>query len=399
MAVSRRLNILHIFSGDLWAGAEVMVFNLLRRLKEYPGVHLAAISLNEGILSSRLKSMGIVTHVIPENEFGFWRILERAKEVVSGKRIDVIHAHRYKENLLALLLRKGCQPTAALVTTLHGLSEFYSPKDRLTGAVNNFCLRRYFSKVIGVSKEIERGLIGRYGYPQDAVDVIYNGIEVDNDRIIHDTFQTIHPHTSPLPSVLGRPTAAREKGAFYEAANGGVFYIGTVGRMVPVKDYDLFIEIAAEIYRQRPNAVFSILGEGPLKSELEKRAVEMGLSDVFKFMPPVEDPFPYYRQLDLYVNTSRHEGIPLSVLEAMSCGVPVVAPAVGGLPEIISSEAEGSLVQQRTPENFARACLRLMDNPELRNRIGHRGQERIKAAFTAEKMGEAYYRLYKDITG
>jgi len=372
MAVLRRLNILHIFSGDLWAGAEVMVFNLLRRLKEYPGVHLAAISLNEGILSSRLKSMGIATHVIPESEFGFWRILERAKEVVSGKRIDVIHAHRYKENLLALLLRKGCQPTAALVTTLHGLSEIYSSRDRLTEAVNNFCLRRYFSRVIGVSKEIERGLTGRYGYPQKAVEVIYNGIEVDHKGI-----------RIPEPEQNGNR----------------VFHIGTVGRMVPVKDYDLFIETAAEIYRQRPNAVFSILGEGPLKAELEKRAAEMGLSDVFKFMPPVEGPFPYYRQLDLYVNTSRHEGIPLSVLEAMSCGVPVVAPAVGGLPEIISSEAEGSLVQKRTPENFARACLWLMDNPELRNRIGHRGQERIRAAFTAEKMGEAYYRLYKDITG
>lgn len=371
MAVSRRLNILHIFSGDLWAGAEVMVFNLLRRLKEYPGVYLRAISLNEGALSAKLTAMGITTHVLPESELNFRRILGRAKKIISEDRIDIIHSHRYKENLLAVLLQKLCQPAAKLITTIHGLSETRSRKDRVVALVNDFCLKRRFVKIVGVSNDIQKTLVESRGYPEGAVDVIYNGIETGDGE-----------------EVAGEAVSSKNS-----------FHIGTVGRMVPVKDYDLFIEIAAEIYRQRPNAVFSILGEGPLKAELEKRVAEMGLIEVFKFIPPVEDPFPYYRQLDLYVNTSKHEGIPLSILEAMSCGIPVVAPAVGGLPEIISSEAEGTLAQQRTPDNFARVCLNLMDDPGLRIRIGRGGQERIKAAFTAEQMGEAYYRLYKEMTG
>ena len=78
------------------------------------------------------------------------------------------------------------------------------------------------------------------------------------------------------------------------------------------------------------------------------------------------DPMPYYQSLDLYLNTSLHEGIPLSILEAMACGKPVVAPKVGGIPEIISHEENGVLIEAREPKKIADSCLRLMQDEDLR---------------------------------
>ena len=95
------MTVLHIFSGDLWAGAEVMIFNLLSRLHEDGAVKVIALSLNEGVLVDKLRALGISTSVIPEKSHTFRAILRHATRLLKDTPIDVIHSHRYKENLLA----------------------------------------------------------------------------------------------------------------------------------------------------------------------------------------------------------------------------------------------------------------------------------------------------------
>ena len=116
------MNILHIFSGDLWAGAEVLIFNLLSSLQKYSDLNIIAISLNEGTLTQKLRENNIETYVIPENKYSFPKIFSKALYFLRHRKIDIIHAHRYKENLLALLLNRFFH-SKGLITTIHGLPE------------------------------------------------------------------------------------------------------------------------------------------------------------------------------------------------------------------------------------------------------------------------------------
>ncbi len=367
-----RLTVLHIFSGDLWAGAEAMVFNLLDRLKDDPGLKIIALSLNEGILTGRLRDAGVEVHTIPEAENSFLKIFLKALNLFKGKKIDVIHSHRYKENLLALLLAKT-MGVKRLVSTLHGLAEPPIQQDGKNSAslktkMDYFILKRYFSRVIAVSQEMKKTLVQKHHFREEMVEVIYNGISIPS---------------CPPPPAPRPPTPAPRT------------HIGTVGRMVPVKDFDLFLEVAAEVVRENDRVRFSILGDGPLKQHLVDRAKKLGIGNYLDFLSPTPDPFPYYYSLDLYLNTSLHEGIPLSVLEAMACGKPVVAPSVGGIPEIISHGEHGLLVEGRKPRDFVYSCLKLVQDNDLRIAMGESASKRIGSRFESLNMAQCYSKLYR----
>lgn len=362
------ITVLHIFSGDLWAGAEVMIFNLLDRLKDDPDLRIVALSLNDGILTHKLRSRNIEVYVIPESVHSFSRIWLDGLGCLRGKKIHIIHSHRYKENLLALLLARA-RGIKRLVTTVHGLSE--SPVrtqtdlgSRMKTKIDYFVLTHGFDRVVAVSQEMRRALIQEYGFHPERVEVIYNGIALRG--------------ASPSSSRSGSDDV----------------HIGTVSRMVPVKDLDLFLDVAAEIKRRTDKVRFSILGDGPQKQRLIQRAKDLQLEERIEFVSPIPDPLPYYESLDLYLNTSLHEGIPLSILEAMACGKPVVAPSVGGLPEIISHGEHGLVVHGREPSDFADACLKILQDGKVRTLMGESASKRIADRFSSAQMAESYRRSY-----
>ena len=365
------LTVLHIFSGDLWAGAEVMIFHLLNSLKTDASVRILALSLNEDTLTAKLKDIGVDTSVVPENQDGFIKIVFTARRLFKGERIDIIHSHGYKENMIAFLLAK-LLPVRRLVTTLHGMPEplhdelYKRNKARLMATLDYGILGRYFTSIVSVSMDLKERLIREYRLPWEKIRVIHNGI-------------------APPPNDF--PVCNR---------GGGTFHIGTVGRLVPVKDFDLFLEVAAQIKGLDDKVRFSILGDGPLKEHLMHRTRQLGIEDSMEFIPARPDPFPYYRSLHLFLNTSRHEGIPLTVLEAMACGLPIVAPRVGGIPEIIEDRKQGLLVEQRTSANFARACLEFIRNEALRKKMGIGAREKFANHFSSARMASSYLDLYRE---
>jgi glycosyltransferase involved in cell wall biosynthesis len=364
------LTVCHVFSGDLWAGAEVVIFNLLSALRQEPGLRVIALALNEGELTRQLREAGVTTHVISESRHGLVGLVRRATRLLRGEAIDVLHAHRYKENLLAWLLawRLGVRE---LVTTIHGLPE--APENRGAAVQAVGWMRRLdllvvgwmYSMAVAVSTEMKNTLIGRYGFREERIRVIRNGARF--------------PALAPTPGSDLRP-----------------FHIGTVGRLVPIKGLDLFLEVAAEVRRAVPTARFSILGDGPLRDDLGRQAVRLGIADAVEFLQPRPDPFEYYRSLDLYLNTSIHEGLPLSVVEAMACGKPVVSAAVGGIPEIVTHGRDGFLVQGRDPGRFAAHCLALMQDNRLCRMMGEQAAAAARSGLSAEGMARQYRELYEE---
>jgi glycosyltransferase involved in cell wall biosynthesis len=362
--------VVHIFSGDLWAGAEVAIFNLLKQLREAPELSLVALALNEGTLAERLRGLGIETYVVPEAALSFPALLLATCRRLAKRRIDIIHSHRYKENLLAFLVAKSIG-ARSLVSTLHGLSEPAAGETRPAGRTRlksrlDYCILRHgFDRVVAVSAEMKRVLVRRYGYRESRVAVIHNGIP------------------------LAEPAAP--------TASSPVLHIGSVGRLEPVKRFDLFLEVAALVRAGNRRVRFSILGDGPLRGELAAKARVLNVDDCVDFLPAVPDPRGFYRSLDIYLNTSLHEGLPLSILEAMAFTAPVVAPNVGGIPEIVSEGIEGMLVDGSEPRPFARACMALLADSGLRAAMGERARTRVQNEFRDTQMAAAYRTLYLEL--
>lgn len=347
-----------------------MVYNLLSALKDKPDLKILALSLNEGTLSDKLKEAGIETYIIPEKVTSFTKIIFLAYKLLKGQKIDIIHSHRYKENLLTLALCR-IMNIKKNVATLHGLPEppLNGPRKgnpvKLKTKLNYLVLKRGFTNIVAVSQEMKNTLCMKYFFNADQIVVIYNGIPITDRQNVTPGYQKKE-----------------------------YFHIGTVGRMTPVKDFNLFLEIAAELKKMTKRVQFSILGDGPLKARLLERAKELKIEDCVEFLSPRPDPYQYYLSLDFYLNTSLHEGIPLSILEAMSCGKAVVAPKVGGIPEIISHGVEGCLAEGRAPGLFSVLCNELINDKWKRDEMGKKGMKKIMNLFSDTKMANQYHNLY-----
>jgi L-malate glycosyltransferase len=361
------LRICHLASGDLWAGAEVMLFELLRELHGCSGLQVRAILLNRGRLARELVASRMAVSIIDEGEHSLPSLVRQIRRELARNPADIVHAHRYKENLLAWL----CGGRALRLATQHGLPESQvGTGPRLKQWLNAQLLRRVFGQVVAVSGELGNRLRNDWQIPAARLSVITNGVMVPKPRS--------RPHVRPRPH--GRPLV-----------------VGSAGRLVAVKDYPLLVETAALLRRSAEPVRFLLAGDGPQYAELQGLIVHHGLEKDFTLLGEVADMGAFYRDLDIYINTSRHEGLPMSILEAMSYALPVVAPAVGGIGEVVRHQREGLLVDGRDPAAFAQGCRRLLHDPDFRRQAGEEGRQRVLAEYSTRRMAESYRLLYGEL--
>jgi glycosyltransferase involved in cell wall biosynthesis len=357
-----------IASGDLWAGAEVMLYHLCCGLNLNKDMELAVLLLNDGALAQQLSEVGCKVLVVDESEISFFHLVLRVRKFVAQFRPDIIHSHRYKENILAFLAKR-MRGKIQLVATQHGLPECrdhdWNPVRKLRSICFFRLLSHFFDFTVFVSNEMYDYFVGKYNFNTLNTKVIYNGIRL------------------PLQTKAIKNVGVR-------------LVIGSAGRLFPIKNYTLMIDVARLLVAKYGNIDFVLVGDGPEKAVLEQRVKECGLNGRFCFLGHKKDMEVFYKRIDVYINTSFHEGLPLSVLEAMSYGLPVIAPKVGGLPEIISDGEQGYLIQDLTPESFVQK-IELLLSEKNRIRLGSAARRRVETKFTSEIMVDQYYRVYKKL--
>lgn len=362
--------ICHLISGDLWAGAEVMAFYLLNGLNKRPGLELCVILFNHGRLSEALENAGITIYVIDESKQSFPAIVRKAATIIRKWAPHIIHSHRYKENILSYLISITLKKRPALISTQHGLPENYdgSPSliSRLKSKANYQLLASRFDRMVAVSQDVKESLIINYGFQEKRVFVIHNGIVV--------------PDTPPDCRVKDH------------------FLIGSAGRFFPVKDYLFMVEVAREVVKKSNKIRFELAGEGPQLGDIQRLINKYGLEQYLILRGFLHDMSSFYQELDIYMCTSLHEGIPMSVLEAMAYRLPTIAPKVGGLKEIITDGIDGYLLNDRNPQVFSDRCLLLYENQTLRQKMAHAAREKIIQEFSTKRMVENYMDIYKQIT-
>lgn len=376
MESNKKIRVCHLASGDLWAGAEVQICTLLSQLQKLPTLKMSAIILNEGELLKRLTGSGMDVHLINEKSNSFFQILKDAGKYLREKRIDLIHSHRYKENILAALLKKQ-GVSQYIVQTIHGEAEPFKGIDKIKSMIstslNHYYTKKYFDRIVTVSEDIK-----------------------NRANIVFDRKRLLAIHNSiDLHKVAPSRNAVDLRTELGIEINQLV--IGTAGRLVPVKGYDIFLKAANLIREYSPETIFVLAGDGPLREELETKCSELNLSKNFRFLGFRHDIVNLINMFDLFVMSSHNEGIPIILLEAMSLSVPVVATNVGGIPEVVKDGQTGLLVKPGDPYALCKACLKMLENKELRKKLGEKGKERIVGEFEVAKQAENFFEVYRDL--
>ena len=177
----------------------------------------------------------------------------------------------------------------------------------------------------------------------------------------------------------------------------GTLLIGTVGRLSPVKGHGQFLR-AAKLILEREDARFLIVGDGPLRGELAISARQLGIDHACAFVGSRSDVYDLVAAMDIFVLPSLDEGIPMALLEAMALRVPVVATAVGGVPEVVAHRETGLLVESRDEPGLAAACLELARDPNGARKLAARARRTVEEAFSHEGNGLALVETYRGIT-
>ena len=177
------------------------------------------------------------------------------------------------------------------------------------------------------------------------------------------------------------------------------FHILMVGRLVVQKRFDTFLRIISILNQQNgPRIIGHIVGDGPNRGQLQTLAHELGLgAEQARFHGAVPDVERFYRQADVCLHISDWEGLPNIILEAMSCGLPVIASPAGGIPEIVQHGQTGFLVRSNNEKEIVIAITRLIEDPELRKAMGQKGREFIERNYALSCLSSNLESLYETV--
>jgi sugar transferase (PEP-CTERM/EpsH1 system associated) len=275
-------------------------------------------------------------------------------------RTDVVHTHDQRALFYA-------GPAAWLarvpmiVHTRHGRDVHATPRQ----AAIFRRLSRLVDRFVCVSREVAE-LSRDQGIADSKLSTIVNGIDISRFR-------------------FGAPDPA---GA-----------IVTVARLSPEKDLANLIRATALAAERVRDLRVEVAGNGPCAEELQRLASELGVGERIRFLGEIRDVPALLARARMFVLPSRSEGIPLTVLEAMACGLPVIATRVGGLPEVVEDALTGVLVPSADPAALAEAVIEIWNDPGRADRMGRSGRRRAEERFDVRRMVANYEALYRQRTG
>ncbi|QSQ09405.1 N-acetyl-alpha-D-glucosaminyl L-malate synthase [Koleobacter methoxysyntrophicus] len=289
---------------------------------------------------------------------------------------DVVHCHGLKAALLGGIAA-GLTGYKNCIYTVHNDVSFdagqrikkkgYETAERFSSY--------FFRYIIAVSEGLKRELTSKRGIPEEKIKVIPNGIDVKRYKT--------SGNVNRIKEQMGIPKNSR--------------VIGTIARFAPQKDLSTLLRAVSRLISLVPDVRFIMVGDGPLRPQLEKEAENLNIRDKVIFTGYRHDIPKILGIMDVFALSSRTEGMPITVLEAMVMEKAVVATGVGGIPEVVKHGVSGILVNPGDEAALAGGLLRVLNDKELAQALGSAGKKTILERYTVEKMLESTERLYLEI--
>jgi glycosyltransferase involved in cell wall biosynthesis len=355
-------------------GAEVLAANLARSLQDR--FHFVFACLDQpGAQSAQLEREGFEIDVIGRRAGFDWNCMRKLAACFARRRVQLIHAHQYTPFFYAAgsgLFRKR----PSILFTEHG--RWYPDRRSRKRVLFNRMMLRKRDRVVGVGEHVRRALIDNEGLPADRVGVIYNGVNLSN-------------FGRRECSENCRLRTRRE----LKIADDAVVVL-QVARLDALKDHLMAVEAAVEVAKLRSDVQVLFVGDGPERASIESAIQSHSLGHCVQLLGSRNDVGRLLMAADIFLLTSISEGIPLTIIEAMAAGLPVVATAVGGVPEVVVEET-GLLVPKKSPALLANAIMRLANDPSLRRSLGHAGELRAQKLFSDDQMNNSYANAYEEM--
>ncbi len=366
-----QIRVLHLISSGGLFGAERVVLNLAAHNNGVQAIVGAINNKHNPHLEiiEEAKHLGLGTIVFDSGGRFDLKTIARVRQFMVDNRIDVLHTHNYKSDMIGFCAMQGTK--IKWVTTIHGWIKT-DQKLKFYENVDAFVLR-FAKKIIGVSSEIVLDLKRKH-FKENRLEVIDNGIPIG---------QFNNTRNEQLRLGLGlRPEDCA---------------VVIVGRLAREKGHEIFLKAANLVIKRIQNVKFVIVGNGPLRKELEEQVANLGLSKYVIFTGVRQDMPAVYACCDIMVNASYKEGLPMTILEAMASRLPVIATRVGAVGDVIKDAENGALLKAGDVDGLALAIVGLVQDKEKRQALAEAAYRDVCSRFSDVRMAQKYKQVYVDI--
>jgi glycosyltransferase involved in cell wall biosynthesis len=305
----------------------------------------------------------------------------RLAELIRKERPQILHTHTAKAGFvgrIAALLAGNARPPI-VVHTFHGhvLRGYFNPFVTLGFRTLERWLASVTTKLIAVSPEVRDDLVRLGVAPEEKFAVIRLGIE--------------------LGERVGGGDDVRRETRRQLGIGPDAFVVGWVGRMTAVKRTDDVLRAFRELLDRDVDARLCLVGDGPDRAHMERRAHELGIARRCLFVGYQDDVAPYYEAIDALLLPSVNEGTPVSVIEALAAGRPAVATRVGGVPDVVRDGVDGFLSDVGDASTLADRLAELARDPERRAEMGREGREHVVQRYAVDRLVDDVDRLYREL--
>lgn len=366
-----KIRILFVVDGIEFGGGERVFLQLASRLGTFYKIHFAASP--GGIFEQKLKEYDVQFYPIDMSRQISVKPICQLKEIIASEDINLIHSQGARANFFARIASRltGVSHNVCTVATIVDNFNVGETRKRIYRLIDSL-FQRYVDRFIVVSDALQETLLQNYGIASNRISKVYNGINLKKFNPENNS------HT------------LRKEWNLSEA----VPLIGAIGRMVREKGFEFLINAVPDVVKTVPDATFLIVGEGPLKKELEDLSKRLKIEKRIVFTGFRNDINDILAAIDVLVMPSLTEGFPMVTLEAMAMSKPIVATDIDGITEQITDGENGILVPPKDHIALSQSILKLIHDKDFSIKLGMSARDRVEQEFSVEKMVEETEKVY-----
>lgn len=359
--VDRTIKVMQIMPEFRLAGAEIMAENLSVSLFEsnFP-MCVASLYDDRSAITDRLTKKNIPVFYLRKKRGWDLRVVYRLFKLFKKEKPYVVHTHRYVLPYVVPAAIFAKVPVR--VHTIHNVAN--KEVGKLQRVLNRFFYKHCRVVPVSISPRIKQTVMEEYRLLDDQAPMVYNGID--------------------LTKCIGKEN--------YNVYTNGKITILHIGRFSEQKNHTGLVESFKIIHDENPEVTLKLIGGGGLEQEIKEKVKELGLWDCVEFLGIKSDVYPYLYNADIFVLPSLWEGMPITLIEAMATGLPIVATNVGGVPDMIQNDVSGLLVDTSKVQ-IAQAIMKLTKDSNLRQQLGSAAKVASKQ-FSAQEMARKYSLIY-----
>ena len=353
------MKVLQIIPMFKLAGAETMCENLCKALRNQ-GCDVVAVSLytEHTPITDRLENAGIkVVYLGKKKGFDFSTFV-KLYQLMKKERPEVVHTHIYAARY-ALPVAAFCG-IPKKIHTVHNIAQ--QEQAKAGKIVNKFMFKHCGVIPVALSEEVKKTVEEVYDLPSEQIPVIFNGVDLSNCKVKEDY------------------TKKSE------------FKIVHIGRFMDVKNHAMILKTFAMFSKRHADAKLQLIGDGELRKDMVQLAQELGVENFVEFAGLQSNVYPWLHDADIFVLPSKFEGMPMTLIEAMGTGLPIIASAVGGVPDMLT-DGESAILIKPESEQLLASLEMLYYDESIRRVLGQKALQR-SLAFSSETMAQSYIEIY-----